>query len=77
MDGVYGIKVGAPVSPVSVVFQNSGYTLTNDTVQTVTPTGNPFLTVAAGKTNTIGANVTVTVGFTSGLGAVGGGGSGF
>jgi autotransporter-associated beta strand protein len=62
-DGAYGIKVGAAINPPTITFSSSGYTLTNDTPQTITlsgvSTGIPKLVVAAGKTNTIGNNVTV------------------
>ena len=61
-NGSYGIKVGASVSPTSLMFQSSGYTLFGDAAQTITATGNPFLIVNPGTTNTIGTNVTVSVG---------------
>jgi len=62
-DGVYGIKVGAAVNPSIMSFLSSGYVLTNNASQTITlnsvSTSVPKLAVAAGKTVTIGTNVTV------------------
>jgi len=63
-DGAYFIRVGASVSSPVVTFVNSGYALTNDTPQTITlanvSTTSPKLLVAAGKTATIGTNVTIS-----------------
>jgi autotransporter-associated beta strand protein len=66
-DGAYGIKLGAAITASAMTFVNSGYTLTNDTPQSLTLTnsgGVPSFAVAAGKTMTIGTNVTVNVGTT-------------
>jgi autotransporter-associated beta strand protein len=73
-DGTYGIKVGGAINAASLQFSASGYTLTNDTPQTITGSTSPFLIVGSGKTNIIGSNVTVSVGFaaTATLGAPGG-----
>ena len=75
VDGNYPIRVSAAVNPPNVTFVNSGYTLTNDTPQTVTlssaSTGVPKLVVAAGKTATIGTNVTVNNSSTSFFGNAG------
>lgn len=63
-DGAYSIKLGSSVSSSVLTFVNSGYVLTNDTPQTVTlanvSTTSPKLVVAAGKTATIGTNVTIS-----------------
>jgi fibronectin-binding autotransporter adhesin len=74
-DGAYGIKVASAISAPIVQFLSGGYTLTNDTPQTITLGGTsttvPKLVVAAGKTNTIGTNITVSTSSTSYLGNVG------
>ena len=66
-DGTYGVNVNATVNkPQILLFNNSGYTLANaTTAQTITFNGTgsgaaPNIQVAAGKTATIGTNVTVT-----------------
>lgn len=74
-DGAYDIKLGASVSPPTVTFVNSGYTLTNDTPQSITlqnvSTAIPKLVVAGGKTVTIGTNVTISCPNTTYYGNVG------
>ena len=74
-DGVYAINVGAPVSASGITFTNSGYTLLATNAETITTGGNPFLVVASGKTNIIGANVTINTSGSSTIGASVGGGS--
>src|ERR1017187_4797395 len=60
-DGTYGIKCST-LSASTVIFNNSGYTLTNDTAVTVTAsTGGNSVNVASGKTATIGTNVTLSI----------------
>lgn len=74
-DGAYGIKVGATINPPFIIFQNSGYVLSNDTPQSITMSGTstavPKLQVAAGKTATIGTNITVNLPNSSYLGNFG------
>ena len=67
VDGIYGVNVNATVNkPQILLFNNSGYTLSNATTpQTITfnNTGSgaaPNIQVASGKIATIGTNVTVT-----------------
>ena len=72
-DGTYTITVGAPISASTVTFTNSGYTLLASNAETITTTGNPFLMIAPGKTNTIGSNVTINTSGTSAIGAGAGG----
>jgi len=65
-DGAFGVKVGGALSVSSINFLASGYVLTNNTAETITATSTSgFITVAAGKTNVIGANVTVAIGSSS------------
>lgn len=77
-DGAYGIAVGAPISVSSIIFTNSGYTLLASNAEVITASGNPFLTVAAGKSDIIGSNVTINTSISSTISAgtltVGGGG---
>ena len=74
-DGNYSIKVAAPVTPSVIAFQSSGYTLTNDTPQTITLSAisgaNAKVAVAGGKTATIGTNITVATSSTSFFGNTG------
>lgn len=61
VDGAYGIRVGGAISMVSARFSASGYTLTNNVVSTISAsTASQSLIVDAGKTATIGTNVTVS-----------------
>ncbi|MDB6019549.1 MAG: Autotransporter-associated beta strand repeat protein [Pedosphaera sp.] len=61
VDGAYGIK-GSTLSASTVIFNNSGYTLTNDTAVTVTASaGGNSVNVASGKTANIGTNVTLSI----------------
>ncbi|HEY4417472.1 MAG TPA: autotransporter-associated beta strand repeat-containing protein [Verrucomicrobiae bacterium] len=65
-DGVYGVKVGGAISMTGMNFLASGYTLSNNTPVTITGTSTSgLITVAAGKTNVIGTNVTVAIGSSS------------
>jgi autotransporter-associated beta strand protein len=59
VNGDYGIKVAGAINAASLRFSASGYTLTNDTPQTIATSSSLFLLVDAGKTNSIGTNVTV------------------
>lgn len=72
--GSYGIKVDGAISAASLRFSSSGYSLTNDTPQTITASASPFLILDAGTTNTIGTNITLTTGLSGSaiLGAVSG-----
>jgi len=74
-DGAYGIKVATAISAPNLQFLSSGYTLTNDSPQTISPntvsTAVPKVMVAAGKTATIGTNVTISLANSSYLGNVG------
>jgi hyaluronate lyase len=77
VDGIYSIKVkaGSAINVSNITFLNSGYTLTNDTPQTIalggTSTAVPKLAIAVGKTATIGTNITVSTSNTSYLGNAG------
>jgi fibronectin-binding autotransporter adhesin len=65
VDGTYAIDVALNPSATSLIFNNSGYTLSALAPQTITVTNNGAnnaITLAAGKTATIGSNVTVTTG---------------
>ena len=53
------ITVGGAIAASSLTFNNSGYTLSASSAQTITASGNPFLIAAAGTSNTIGNNVKV------------------
>ena len=57
-DGTYAITVGTDIAATSLTFSNGGYTLSAAAAQTIRLNGS--LTVAAGKTATIGGNVSVT-----------------
>jgi autotransporter-associated beta strand protein len=59
-DGSYAVNVGQAINAVGLIFSNSGYTLSGTSAQTITLAGQ--LSVAGGKTATIGNNVTVTRG---------------
>ncbi len=62
-DGTYAIAVGEALAAQGITFNNSGYTLSAASAQTITSSGTTAtsaMTVAAGKTATIGSNVTVT-----------------
>ena len=65
-DGTYAIGVVGPFSVQRIQFNNSGYTLSAGTAQTITVTAGgsaslqPGIGVSSGKTATIGSNVTVT-----------------
>lgn len=62
-DGSYVISVALNPSATTLAFNNSGYTLTATSAQTITFTSTTSaggLKVASGKTATIGSNVTVT-----------------
>lgn len=74
-DGVYGIKVSEAINPTLIQFLSDGYTLTNDTPQTITmnsvSTAVPKLLVADGKTATIGKNITISCPNSSYIGNLG------
>ena len=65
-DGTYAIGVVGPFNVQRIQFNNSGYTLSAGTVQTITVTAGgstttqPGIGVSSGKTATIGSNVTIT-----------------
>lgn len=62
-DGTYAIALGSSFSAQAITFNNSGYTLGAGSAQTLTLTnasGN-LVTVAAGKSATLGNNVTVAM----------------
>jgi autotransporter-associated beta strand protein len=63
VDGTYGITIGVTgLSGTNISFSNSGYTLTSGSAITVTASANGMgVAVAAGKTATIGANVTLNL----------------
>ena len=73
-----GITVGGAISATSLTFNHSGYTLSASSAQTITASANPFLVLAPGTTNTIGANVKVSASFSGSdiVGAATGGGNG-
>jgi len=58
-DGTYNITIGTNVSTTGLLFNNSGYTLSASSAKTVTDLASA-VTIAAGKTATIGSNVTLT-----------------
>jgi autotransporter-associated beta strand protein len=62
-DGTYGIQIGVTgLSATNISFSNSGYVLTNISPFTVTASASSMgVSVAAGKTATIGANVTLNL----------------
>ncbi len=74
-DGTYGITIGGGLATQSVRFQNSGYTLSAASAQTIrvgnSSGNNTVVTVDAGKTATIGANVTVQQAGTAFFGSTG------
>jgi autotransporter-associated beta strand protein len=57
-DGTYAVNLGADVATSLLTFNASGYTFSAATPHTIT--GIPQFIVAAGKTVTVGSNVTVT-----------------
>ncbi|MES2657692.1 MAG: autotransporter-associated beta strand repeat-containing protein [Verrucomicrobiota bacterium] len=67
VDGTYAITLGSSFSAQAMTFNNSGYTLSATSAQTLslTNTGN-VVTVAAGKSATIGNNVVVAVNVNNG-----------
>jgi Passenger-associated-transport-repeat len=74
-DGTYAITVGENISVRTLSFANSGYTLSATAARTVTIPQSPGpvrLALAAGKTATVGTNVSVIGGFTYFLGATSG-----
>jgi autotransporter-associated beta strand protein len=76
VDGAYGINVGSAISAAAVKFYVSGCTISAPSAQTIAASGIPFISVAAGKSNIIGTNVTVAVALSTSLGAEAGGGPG-
>lgn len=82
--GTYSVTVGGPIatglvtSLPSLAFNNSGFTLQAATAQTITmgtTTAEGFITIATGKTATIGNNLTVKKGGTAGTTGIFGGGT--
>jgi autotransporter-associated beta strand protein len=70
--GTKSITIGADIAATSLTFSNSGYTLFSpETARTIRLNG--ALSVASGKTATIGSNVTVTRTSTAALDITGGG----
>ncbi|MGL5018353.1 MAG: hypothetical protein ACRDBP_09485, partial [Luteolibacter sp.] len=69
--GTKAIIVGADIAATSLTFSNSGYTLSAVDPRTIRLNG--ALSVASGKTATIGSNVTVTRTSTAALDITGGG----
>jgi hypothetical protein len=62
-DGAYFIQCATNFNVTNITFNVSGYTLTNDSAKTLSaPNANASVAVAAGKTATIGTNVTVSGG---------------
>src|SRR5882672_1890211 len=60
-DGTYFIQVATNFNVTNITFSASGYTLTNDVLRTIgAPNANASVVVPAGKTGTIGTNVTVS-----------------
>lgn len=75
-DGNYAVSVALNPSATSLVFNNSGYTLSAAAPQTITVTNTASsITLAAGKTATIGGNITVTTPAASANSAVTGAGT--
>lgn len=58
-DGTYNITLGAGVSTAGLLFNNNGYAISASAAQTITSTAST-VTVASGKTATIGSNVTLS-----------------
>ena len=69
--GSKSILIGTDIAANSLTFNNSGYTLSAAAAQTVRLNGD--LTVAAGKSTSIGANTTVTRTTTAAFSILGGG----
>ena len=67
-DGTYAITVGGPISANALNFFNSGYTLSAASARVITMTG--ATAVSAGKSGTIGSNVTLSY---AGAATLGGG----
>lgn len=63
-DGTYAVTVGGNFNSGAFTFSNSGYTLSAASAQTITMTG--AINIAAGKTATVGNNLTVTYGTANG-----------
>src|SRR5687768_12277477 len=58
-DGTYAITLGSAISANNLVFNNSGYTLSAATPQSLSLTTSS-VAITSGKTATIGTNVTLT-----------------
>lgn len=69
-DGTYAITLGGNVAAQKLTFTNSGYTLSAASAQTValTETGSGVVSVASGKSATIGSNARVNFNSTSNTG---------
>ena len=72
-DGTYAITIGTALAAQSLTFNNTGYTLSAASPQTLTLSGTPSITVASNKSATIGTNINVQA--TPGLTIIGGGGT--
>ena len=56
-DGTYAVTLGSALTASGITFNNSGYTISATSAQTITTTG--ALVVAGGKSASIGNNVTI------------------
>jgi autotransporter-associated beta strand protein len=76
VDGIYAVGVALNPNTTSLIFNNSGYTLSAATARTITVSSvTASITLVAGKTATIGNNVLVTTPAVSANSAVTGAGS--
>jgi autotransporter-associated beta strand protein len=58
LPATYAVTVGGPITAAGITFSNSGYVLSAGSAQTITNTSN--ISVASGKSATIGQNLTIT-----------------
>ena len=66
-DGAHAITVGASIAAQGIAFQNSGYTLSGASTQTITLNlSSPAITTTTGKTANIGNNLTISTTVASG-----------
>jgi autotransporter-associated beta strand protein len=76
VDGTYAVNVALNPTANSLIFNNSGYTLSAAAAQTITvSSATASIVLAAGKAATIGSNVTVTTPVVSANSAVSGAGN--
>ncbi|MES2658936.1 MAG: autotransporter-associated beta strand repeat-containing protein [Verrucomicrobiota bacterium] len=61
IDGIYAITVGTTIAATKLIFNNSGYTLSAGSAQTITltPGSTSAIEITIGKSATIGSNVAV------------------